>query len=296
MNVHDIGRERVASATAPTLLSIAPYAKPSGERATDTVLSIIDAEILDGFRAWPIWTILGWDDIRQRYRRSVIGPFWITLSMAMFIFLLGIIYGRLFKMELKTYIPYLSVGFILWGFIAGVTNESCQAFHEGARMIKQIKLPYLVFVLRVVWRNFIIFLHNIVIFIPVAVIFKVAPGLDSLYALPGLLLVIANVIWVALFLAIVSTRYRDLMPIVSTIVQITMFATPIMWTVSALSGQELVAELNPVYHLIELVRAPLLGTTPELRSWAIAAGLVVVGSTLAATLLVRKSRRIVFWL
>ena len=256
----------------------------------------ISQEIIAGFRAWPVWVLMGWDDIRQRYRRSVIGPFWITLSMAVFILVLGVIYSRLFHVELENYLPYLTVGYVVWGFMSAAVNDSCIAFIEGSRIIKQIKLPYSIYILRVVWRNFIIFLHTIVIFIPVAIIFRVEPSLTMLYEIPGLLLVGVNLIWLTTVVAILSTRYRDIQPIVGTVIQLGMFATPIMWTVSALGDSKIVAEVNPVYHLIEITRAPLLGMAPEPRSWLVACALAVVGSVLAIALMVRASRRIVFWL
>ena len=239
---------------------------------------------------------MGWDDIRQRYRRSVIGPFWITLSMGVFILVLGVIYSRIFHTELETYLPYLTVGFVVWGFISASANDSCIAFIDASRIIKQIKLPYSVYVLRVVWRNFIIFLHTIVIFIPVAIIFKIEPKLTMLYEIPALFLVAVNLIWLTTVIAILSTRYRDIQPIVGTVIQLAMFATPIMWTVSALGDSQIVAEVNPIYHLIEIARAPLLGVAPEPKSWLVACGLAVLGSLLAIALMVRASRRIVFWL
>jgi ABC-type polysaccharide/polyol phosphate export permease len=258
--------------------------------------STFSQEIVAGFRAWPVWVIMGWDDIRQRYRRSVIGPFWITLSMSVFILVLGVIYSRIFHTELQSYLPYLTVGFIVWGFMSAAANDSCIAFIDASRIIKQIKLPYYVYVLRVVWRNFIIFLHTIVIFIPMAIIFKIEPRLTMLYEIPGLLLVVVNLIWLTTVIAILSTRYRDIQPIVGTVIQLGMFATPIMWTVSALGDRKIIAEVNPIYHLIEITRAPLLGMAPEPRSWLVACGLAVVGSMLAIALMVRASRRIVFWL
>src|ERR1700722_420531 len=88
----------------------------------------ISQEIVAGFRAWPVWVLMGWDDIRQRYRRSVIGPFWITLSMGAFILVLGVIYSRLFHVELHSYLPYLTVGYIVWGFISAAANDTCIAF------------------------------------------------------------------------------------------------------------------------------------------------------------------------
>jgi hypothetical protein len=140
MNVQNI--KRALPTSAAPLVPTASGPAPPAARKNHTVADVAAAEIIDGFRTWRVWTILGWDDIRQRYRRSILGPFWITLSMGIFISLLGGIYGRLFHMALATYMPYLSVGYIVWGFIAAVTNDSCVAFQEGARIIKQIKLPY----------------------------------------------------------------------------------------------------------------------------------------------------------
>jgi ABC-type polysaccharide/polyol phosphate export permease len=294
MNVQDLKPAR-ATSNVPLVPTVGGPAAAI-PRKRDSAADIAATEILDGFRAWRVWTILGWDDIRQRYRRSILGPFWITLSMGVFILVLGVIYGRLFHMDLAVYMPYLSVGYIVWGFISAVTNDSCGAFHEGGRIIKQIKLPFTTYVFRVICRNFIVFLHTIVIFIPVAIYFEVMPDWKMLLAIPGLFLVVVNATWVAATLAIISTRYRDVQQIVGTIVQLMMFATPIMWLASSLGNARIVAEVNPVYHLIEIVRAPMLGAAPELRSWLVACGLATVGSLFAAGLLVVKSRRIVFWL
>jgi ABC-type polysaccharide/polyol phosphate export permease len=259
------------------------------------VTDTISREFIDGFRFPQIWGMLGWDDIRQRYRRSVLGPFWITLSMGVFIMLLGVIYARLFKMDVATYLPYLSAGFIGWGFISQSTNEACRAFQEGERILKQIKLPYGVYVLRVLWRNVIIFLHTIIIFVPVAIIFNVQPTWYTFLALPGLVLIYINQVWVSLLLAIVCSRYRDITPIVATIVQIMMFVTPIMWVRESLGESAWIADINPVHHLLELIRAPLLGYPPAMLSWLVAITTAVVGTGLALALLVRASRRLVFW-
>jgi lipopolysaccharide transport system permease protein len=260
------------------------------------IVSTVEDEVIAGFRVWRIWGIMGWDDIRQRYRRSVLGPFWITLSTGVFILLLGIIYSRLFHIELEHYMPYLSVGYIVWGFMSAAINDSCIAYTDTARIIKQIKLPYSIYVLRVVWRNFIIFLHTIVIYIPMVIVFKIEPKLSMLLAFPGLFLVIWNLVWLTTVVAILSTRFRDIQPIVGTIIQLGMFATPIMWPISSLGNARIVAELNPIYHLIEVTRAPLLGELPGWHSWLVAGGFAVVGSFVAIALLVRSARRIVFWI
>jgi ABC-type polysaccharide/polyol phosphate export permease len=262
---------------------------------TYAVGNTISREFIDGFWLPQIWGMLGWDDIRQRYRRSVLGPFWITLSMGVFIVLLGVIYARLFKTDIAIYLPYLSVGLVTWGFISTTTIESCRAFQEGERILKQIKLPYSVYILRVVWRNVIIFLHTIVIFIPVAVLFQVEPTWYTLLALPGMALIYINQVWVTVVLAILCSRYRDIMPVVTTTVQILMFATPIMYLRESLGESAWIADINPLYHLIELVRAPLLGNPAAMLSWEVGIATAIIGTCLALGLLVRTSRRIVFW-
>lgn len=273
--------------------SISPHFSQGG---SNTLADTLDRELLAAIRAWSLWALLGWNDIRQRYRRSVLGPFWITISMAVFIAVLGVIYARLFNVDIRTYLPYLSLGYVIWGFISATVMESCGAFQEGERIIKQIKLPYPIYVLRVVWRNLIVLLHTIVIFIPIALIFSVNPGLGALRAIPGLILLYLNLVWVALTLAILCARYRDLVQIVTTGVQIMLFATPIMWPAEMLQGASYIADINPLHHILEVVRGPLLGKAVATLSWTYASVLAIVGWTGAIFLLHRASRRIVFWI
>ena len=111
----------------------------------------------------------------------------------------------------------------------------------------------------------------------------------------GLILLLANLSWIALTLAILAARFRDMTQIVATMTQIALFATPIMWPVSTLSGATWIAEINPLYHFIELVRAPFLGGEAAPLSWMVAVGTFVIGSALSLMLLNRASNRIVFW-
>jgi ABC-type polysaccharide/polyol phosphate export permease len=249
-----------------------------------------------GLQAWPVWAMLGWSDIRLRYRRSVLGPLWITLSMSVLIVALGFIYSHIFRQSISTYLPYLAMGFVVWGFVSTTVTESCSAFQESERIIKQVKVPFSVFVLRVIWRNFIVLLHTVILIIPVSIIFGIVPQLTTLLVIPGLALVYVNQIWVGMVVAILSTRFRDVPQIIATLVQIAMFGTPIMWPVSALGEHTLIADINPLHHLIDLVRAPLLGGQPSALSWMVSAGLAVFGSVIAALLMRRASHRLVYWL
>lgn len=253
-------------------------------------------DLYDGLRSWRLWTTLAWNDIRRRYRRSILGPFWITISMSLLAAALGSLYGQIFHMEIESYLPYLTLGFIVWGFIATSLKESCQAFWGQADLIKQIRVPFSVHILRIIWANFIVLLHTIIIIVPIWLWFQHWPGATALLAVAGVIVIGLNLLWIGLILAVLNTRFRDVAQLVETVLQIAVFATPVMWPVSALGDRAFIADMNPLYHLLELVRAPLQGEPPEATSWIVAIAAAIVGCALAALLLRRVERRIVYWL
>ena len=187
------------------------------------------ADIVQGARARYLWGLLGWQDIRRRYRRSILGPFWLTISMGILVAALGALYGTLLNVEIAVYVPFLALGFVIWTLISAVITEGCTAFISAESIVKQTNLPLSVHVYRMVWRNFLILCHNAAIFVVVAVVFAIWPGWTGLLALPGLVFLCLNAIWVGLLLGIVSARFRDVPPIVASVVRILFFVTPIIW-------------------------------------------------------------------
>lgn len=280
--------------TAPAAMT-AP-AKPERVLRVAGERDPIGLDLYQGLHQWPLWTMLGWSDIRQRYRRSTLGPFWITLSTGIFILVLGVIYGRLFKIDVAHFLPYFAVGYVVWTFISSTTIDCCSAFLEAERIIKQIKRPFSVYVLRVVWRNLVAFLHTAIVFVPLLIIFHVNMNIYALLAIPGFALLLANQIWIGLVVAVLNTRFRDVLQMVSTAAQMLFFATPIMYPAKQLGNAAMFAHANPVFHLIEIVRAPLLGDAPMMLSWIVAFGCLCGGYALALLLFYRVRHRIVYWL
>jgi ABC-type polysaccharide/polyol phosphate export permease len=252
-------------------------------------------DFVDGARLWHLWGTLGWLDIRQRYRRSKIGPFWLTISMSVMVGSLGILYAGLFKTNVTVYLPYVAIGFVIWGFISGLIIDGCNTFIDGRGSIKQVRLPLSVYAYRVVWRNLIIFGHNFLIVVAVLLIFAIWPGWIALLALPAIAVICLNGVWAALLLGLLSARFRDVPQIVANAIQVIFFLTPIIWRPELLPERAAVLTFNPFYHAVEIVRGPLTGVAPPLLSWLIVLGVTVAGTSVALTLYARYRRRIAFW-
>lgn len=253
------------------------------------------ADLSEGLRRWELWGSLGWHDIRQRYRRSMLGPFWITLSMGIMVGAMGFVYAELFNQNIRDYLPFLALGIIIWGFISTPILEGCNVFIGSEGVIRQLRAPLSVHVLRMMWRNVIILGHNMVIYVVLLAVFGIWPGPTGLLALPGLLILCLTGVWTSLLAGLLSARFRDIPYITGSIIQIIFFVTPVLWGVDQLKNK-LIAELNPFYHLVESVRMPLLGHVPPLETWATGLGVTAVGWLVTLALFVRFRERIAYWI
>jgi ABC-type polysaccharide/polyol phosphate export permease len=255
-------------------------------------------DITAAARRLPLIGMLGWQDVRQRYRRSALGPLWLTISMGVMIGTIGIVFGSIFKTPLKQFLPFLSIGIIFWGFISTVLTESCSGFIAAEGIIKQLPIPLFVHILRMMWRNILILGHNLVIF-PLVLVAVQAPLHWSMFlALPGFAILLLNLTWLSLLLAVVCARFRDLAQIVSSALQVVFYLTPIVWIPKTLPSASAIylLNLNPIYHLIEIVRSPLLGELPTAINWSYACGMAVVGWAFTLMVYGRYKRRIAYWL
>ena len=184
-------------------------------------------------KSW-MWTAMATQDIRMRYRGSLLGPFWLTISMVIMIAAMGVIYARMFNMEITKYLPFLTVGLVIWSFVSTVITEGCQTFLSAQNIITQVRMPFSVHAWRTVYRNLIVLAHNMVIVPLVLIIFKVPVGWDAILILPALVILTINGVWVSILLGMISARYRDFAPIVMSFVQVIFFVTPIFWPPEAL--------------------------------------------------------------
>lgn len=255
-------------------------------------------DVLKALRSYTLALYLARSDIRQRYRRSSLGPFWITISTGVMIACLGLIFGTLFKSPMEEFLPFLAAGLIIWGLISATVTEATSVFPSAEAVIKQLPLPMFSHVMRMEARNFYIFLHNILIFPIVLVCVQRPIGWNVLYFIPGIVLLLVNLSWISLLLGIICARFRDLTQIVGSVLQIVFYVTPIIWMPSLLPARASVMLLdpNPAFHLMEIVRAPLMNQAPTLLNWSVTILMAVIGWFFTIIVFNRYRSRIAYWL
>lgn len=270
----------------------------SADRGWTQRFGLAAIDMKDGFRLWRlIWT-LAFADIKLRYRGSALGPFWLTISTGVQIGAMAFLYGDLFHTDIHTYLPYLATSLVLWGYLNLLITDGCTCFTQSDALIKGTRMPFAIHAARSVVRNTIVLAHNIVVVVAVFVIMGVHQSLYSLVAVPGFLLWIIDAFAISLLLGAICARFRDIPQIILSVMQIAFFVTPVIWYAKVLANHpraEMLIRLNPFFSILEVVRAPLLGTPldPGTIYKALLVSAVLVG--LAAIGFARTRGRIAYW-
>lgn len=264
------------------------------ERTLD--VHAVRRDLFGAIAAYRIWHLLAMQDIRQRYRRSVLGPFWITLSTLVSIAALGLVYSKIFKIPPEGYLPFLTIGIVGWTFISTMVMESCGAFTTAESIIKQVNLPFGLYVLRIVWRNFIILAHLAVVVAVVLLVMRIPLTWYVLLLPMGLAIVAAASIAAGYLLGGLCTRFRDVAQIITSLMQVIFYVTPVIWQPTLLKGHEEIMLLNPFFHFLEIIRSPLLGNPGAPISWIMSIAITILLWIGAILFIARYRKRIAFWL
>jgi ABC-type polysaccharide/polyol phosphate export permease len=253
-------------------------------------------DLVHGFRRYWMWTALAVQDIKLRYRGSVLGPFWLTISTLVMVIAMGFIYAHLFHTDTRSYLPYLALGLIVWQLISNLITEGCQTFLASEAVIQQVPIPFSVHAFRLVYRNFIVFAHNLVIVPFGMIIFQIPVDWNLIEAAIGCVVLAVNGVWIAILLGILCARFRDIAPIVASFLQVAFFLTPIFWHAEALGIYLPLAEFNPLFAMVDVIRAPLIGTSALTNSWPVLLATTVIGSGMTFLLFARFRGRIAYWI
>jgi lipopolysaccharide transport system permease protein len=274
----------------------APEMDISADRAAHRRHFLAWRDVADGLALWRLGLTLGWLDIKLKYRGSVLGPFWLTISTAVWIAAMGGLYGLLFHIDLHGYLPFLALSLTLWTALSGLVGEACNTFLQSEAMIRSLRMPFFIHTLRVVVRTIISLLHNVPVVVVVFMLYGAMPGRIAWLSLPGFAIWTIDGFAACILLGSLCARFRDIPPIVNSIMQIAFFITHIMWQPQQLGANAWWVPFNPFDSLLEIVRQPLLGFAPTGMEWASATAASVVLCLLTWLLFARIRSRLAFWI
>ena len=255
------------------------------------------ADIGRGLRSTPIWWTLTRQAIRSQYRRTYLGPWWMTIQMIIFVGGLSLLFGILLGQDLKEFVPYVTCGFIGFSWMTGMIQGGATSITGNASAIKTTPGPLSIYALRNFAGNTIQFIHDAIVIVAVIVVFQVTVTSSLLYLPLALFAIALNGIAVSLWLGPLVARYRDVGQIVTSIVRVLFFFTPVFWVASDLSNRQLVllSGWNPLTYLLELFRTPLLGKDPSTITLIGVAIITVVNVTVGIVHCSRTRDRIAYW-
>lgn len=278
-----VSLDTIVPPPAPTLEERSPPAKTAW------------ADWWSGTRHVDLWGTLAWYDIVLRYRRSLLGPLWITLSMGVMLLGMGPLYAALFGVPLARFYPHLALGIIFWNFLSTSINDGCQVFINAASYLKQGVVPRSVFVWRSLARHLFFLAHHLVLYVPVAIWAGLTWSPQMLLVFPGLVVVVVNLHALSITLGLLSARFRDVPNIVASSLQLLMFLTPVFWFPEKLPERSRFILYNPLAQLLDVLRLPLLGGYPAPGTLRFLLYFTALNVAVAALLYARLRRQVVYW-
>lgn len=244
------------------------------------------------------WLYYSWIEILLRYRSTWLGPLWIVLNLVVFITFLGALYSHILSFDLNVYLPHLAIAVTMWNFFIAVCTHGCSVLRIHKGFILNGNTTLTDFVMKTVALHLVIMLHNLVVVVAIFAIFGVKPGWNVLIAAAGIGLAYLNAIWVATLFGIIGARYTDFGEMVSAVMRIAFFLTPIVWMPHHKIRESVEPFLifNPFYHFLEIVRAPLLdGHFPQME-FGVVLVITVVGFAVSSYFYNKYKDVVVLWI
>lgn len=258
--------------------------------------SAIVADFASVATRWRTWTLMADQDIKMRYKRSILGPFWISIAMATTVVTIGVLYAEVFNQPYKEFLSWFGCGVLAWALVSSVMLEACTIIADNDSVLRSVNMPIPMLSARMVYRNVVIFFHNALVVGLLLVLFGLKFSALALYAIPGVILIVLFGLFVGVALGPICARFRDLAQVVASAVQVLFFVTPIFWSPKPGFSRPILIEGNPFYHFVQLVRAPMLGEAPTLVNWQVSLMAVGVAAALAMVSLAASRKSIYLWL
>ncbi len=255
-------------------------------------------DILTGYKRKRLWKKLAVLELKSRFQGAFIGTFWIVLTLMIKVGMLSLIYSMVLEKDIKDYVLFLALGLLTWNFISAVIVTSGNIFRKAANFLQQMDLPHSIFVYQNIYREIVSLLMYQLFAIPLVIIIKGWDfvGLIWLWSFLGYLIIILNAFFVSMWLGWLSVRFRDVQSLLTSLVMIIFLVTPILWPPPEQFAGSLYFQLNPFYHLLELIRSPILQGVVPVTSWYVSLGLLSFNVLICVMFYRRVKHRLVLWL
>lgn len=242
-----------------------------------------------------LWILIA-NDFSKRYRGALVGGLWITFTTTMTVTGLALLYAQVFDRPLAVFFPYVALGIIVFGTVSTILNEGTGAFVAGAGAFSETRLPKALFPMKIVGKAIVAFAFKMIVVLGVVVVLGLNPAPTSVVlSLIGLALVFWIGFWAAVLLGVIAARFHDLGSLVNSSIAATFFLTPIFWEPERLGPYAEWVKLNPLFHLLNITRGPLLDLPWVAESFVWAAALAVAVTIAGWTAFVLFVRRLPYW-
>jgi lipopolysaccharide transport system permease protein len=254
-------------------------------------------DLVDGARQWRLCHLLATADMRRRFARSKLGQFWIMLSSAIYISVIGVVWSQLWHQPAQEILPFIAIGMMVWQLISSIVNEATTALQSSSNYFLNQYTSTAAILYAVIYRNLFIFVLNMIFPLLICLALGVEFTAYALMSILGAVLLVTTCVWIAFVIAIFCARFRDIVQIVSSVIQIVFFLTPILWKPELLPPESrTIVDWNPFAVLISIVRDPLLGRPVSAKYWSVAGLLAFGGLLVTLPFFGRFRRRVVYWL
>jgi lipopolysaccharide transport system permease protein len=245
------------------------------------------------------WLSLVRMDLRTRYRGSFLGMGWSLLNPVVMTTILCTVVSTIAKQDPVEYAPFLFAGLTFWNYVLGVTQQGCHCFRLGESYIRQFPAPMAIYPLRTVLGCATHYCLALLLVIALVTLTRGVWPLPLIGLLPALVLLLIMGWSVAVLVGLLNVRFRDTSHIMDLVLQVTFYATPVIYKPEMLAGSRLgmLLYVNPIMPFLQMVREPLLnGRLPGPGVYASAVGIVIVFAGSAIAALRFQERRLIFHL
>lgn len=252
-------------------------------------------EVYDMIKKYELWIFLSWSDIKSRYRRTMIGPFWLVIANAVTICGISLVWSTLFNINIVEYVPKFSAALICWLYISTCITDAGDVFIRNENVIKNLPINYYLYPIRMIMRNIFTLLHNFVVYIAVLILFKPPINMSTLLFVPNFILITFSLLVFSFWSGLIGLRFRDIPHIITAIMSIMIFLTPVMWDMEMLGDKAQYIYLNPLASYLILLKYPLIGRTPPMLSYLIVWGTTIANFAIMIYFAMKHKKKIPFW-